>query len=396
MGDTVTGVSASTVVDRFYAAFNERDLDTWIGALDDDVQIIVDAGRFRGRDAARAYAEGIRRAYPGVVAADRRVVAESDDTVVSEFRLANPAAEIATPDGAPADGAWRLDGLVCEVVQLRDGRIVALRSYYSATETDRTDVAQVPSRAEAARIAQEQAALRHVATLVARGVSQDELFAAVNRDVARLVDADVTALFRFGSDDTMTLLAVWGETTVPSPVGERRTLDAELRAVRDTGRPTRFQGAEMPATGPFVDEARGLGIASSVGVPIIVDGRVWGVSFAASFRPEPFAADTESRLAGFTELVATALANAQARAELHRLADEQTALRRVAELVARGAALDEVFTAVAVEASALLGGPGRRAAAVRHRRRLRRRRRRLQQPRAARAPRSRPRRYGNR
>jgi ketosteroid isomerase-like protein len=155
MGDTLTSVSASTVVDRFYAAFNERDLDTWIGALDDDVQIIVDAGRFRGCDAARAYAEGIRRAYPGVVAADRRVVAESDDTVVSEFRLANPAAEIATPDGAPADGAWRLDGLVWEVVQLRDGRIVALRSYYSATETDRTDVAQVPSRAEAARIAQE-------------------------------------------------------------------------------------------------------------------------------------------------------------------------------------------------------------------------------------------------
>jgi signal transduction histidine kinase len=38
------------------------------------------------------------------------------------------------------------------------------------------------------------------------------------------------------------------------------------------------------------------------------------------------------------------------------LADEQAALRRVAELVARGAALDEVFEAVATEASKLLGG----------------------------------------
>jgi len=216
----------SAVVDRFYAAFNARDLDTWAGLLDDDVLITVDAARFQGREAARAYAEGSMRAYPGVVAADRRVVAESGDTVVSEFRLLNPA-------GSPAE-AWRLDGLLCEIVRLRDGRIVSVRSYYAATETDRTDVAQVPSRAEAARIAQEQAALRQVATLVARGVSQDELFAAVNRDVARLVDADVTSLFRFEPDDTMTLLAVWGETPVPSPVGERRTLDAELRAVRDS------------------------------------------------------------------------------------------------------------------------------------------------------------------
>jgi signal transduction histidine kinase/ketosteroid isomerase-like protein len=346
----------STVVDRFYAAFNERDLDTWIGLLDSDVQITVDAGRFRGRKAARAYAEGIMRTYPGVVAGARRVVAESDDTVVSEFQLVNPAAGVATPDGAPAARAWRLDGLVCEIVRLRNDRIVALNSYYSATETDRTDIALVPSRAEAARIAHEQAALREVATLVARGVSQDELFAVVNKDVARLVDADITSLMRFEADDTLTLLAVWGETTVPSPIGERRALDAELRAVRDTGRPTRFEAAELPARGPFVDEARRVGIESSVGVPIIVEGRVWGISFAASRRPEPFAADTESRIAGFTELVATALANAQARAELQALADQQTALRRVAELVARGAALAEVFTAVAVEASALLGG----------------------------------------
>jgi signal transduction histidine kinase/ketosteroid isomerase-like protein len=345
----------SAVVDRFYAAFNERDLDTWAGLLDDDVLITVDAARFQGREAARAYAEGSMRAYPGVVAADRRVVAESGDTVVSEFRLLNPAAAVVAPDGSPAE-AWRLDGLLCEVVRLRDDRIVSVRSYYAATDTDRTDVAQVPSRAEAARIAQEQAALRQVATLVARGVSQDELFAAVNGDIARLVDADITSLFRFEPDDTMTLLAAWGGTTVPPAVGERRALDAELRAVRDTGRPTRFEAAELPATGPFVDEARGLGIASSVGVPIVVDGRVWGVSFAASFRPEPFAADTESRIAGFTDLVGTALANAQARAELQALADQQAALRRVAELVARGPALDEVFTAVAVEASALLGG----------------------------------------
>ena len=283
-----------TTVDRFYAAFNARDLDTWIGLLDDGVEIAVDARRFRGREAARAYAEGIMRLYPGVVARDRRVVAASVDTIVSEFRLVNPATEV-----TPTAEAWRLDGIVCEVVQLDGNRIVSLHSYYQPSDTDRTDVAQVPSREEAARIAQEQTALRRVATLVARGVSQDELFAVVNRDIAALVDADVTSLMRFESDDTMTLLAAWGETEEPFPVGERRRLDAELRAVRDTGRATRH-----------------LGSRSSVGVPILVEGRVWGVSVAASLRPEPLAADAESRVAGFTELVGTAIANAENKAKL--------------------------------------------------------------------------------
>ena len=65
---------------------------------------------------------------------------------------------------------------------------------------------------------------------------------------------------------------------------------------------------------------------------------------------------TETRLLKFAELVAAALANNQARAEVRTLADEQAALRRVAELVARSAPLEEVFDAVASEASRLLGG----------------------------------------
>ena len=69
----------------------------------------------------------------------------------------------------------------------------------------------------------------------------------------------------------------------------------------------------------------------------------------------PPAADTERRLAAFTELVATAIANAQARVELRGFAEEQAALRRVATLVARGAPPEEVFAAVTAEAGRLLG-----------------------------------------
>src|SRR5207237_5219326 len=71
-------------------------------------------------------------------------------------------------------------------------------------------------------------------------------------------------------------------------------------------------------------------------------------------REEPLPADTESRLAGFTELVATAIASTQARLELRRFAEEQAALRRVATLGARAAPPEEVVAAVAAEAGRLL------------------------------------------
>jgi signal transduction histidine kinase len=53
-----------------------------------------------------------------------------------------------------------------------------------------------------------------------------------------------------------------------------------------------------------------------VGCPIVVAGRLWGVIAASTRREEPFPADTEAQIGEFTELVATAIANAQAHAEL--------------------------------------------------------------------------------
>jgi signal transduction histidine kinase len=70
---------------------------------------------------------------------------------------------------------------------------------------------------------------------------------------------------------------------------------------------------------------------------------------------EPLPADTESRLGQFTELVATAIANAEARGQVSQLVEEQAALRRVATLVARGVAPTDVFEAIAREAGRLLG-----------------------------------------
>ena len=233
----------------WYAAFNARDLDTWCGLLDEDVEIAVDAGSLRGREAARAYATGIMQAYPGVMARLERVVAEGPDAVVVESRLVNSAA-------TEAGAAWRLDGLMCEIITVRDGRIAALRSYYAPDAADRTDVAQVPSREDAARIADEQAALRRVATLVARGVAHDEVFAAVNEEVARIVGADATALMRFEPDEAVALLAAWTAGEHAFPIGARyparrcAARDARARARRPaTARRTGRRGPVLRGGG---------------------------------------------------------------------------------------------------------------------------------------------------
>src|SRR3712207_3704622 len=91
----------------------------------------------------------------------------------------------------------------------------------------------------------------------------------------------------------------------------------------------------------------------SIGAPILVHDRLWGV-LGVTTRRGRFSDDAGQRLEEFGELVAAALANAQARDELRRLVDEQAALRRVAELVARGVDRQEVFTAVASEAASLM------------------------------------------
>jgi ketosteroid isomerase-like protein len=294
-------VNLRSLVARLHESFNDRDLDAWSDVFGDEVELVVDGGAFRGVAAARAYVTAVFREFPGLRIHGARVVAESGDTIVVEHQILN---------GDPSRGPLRPQGSVCEIYRVRDGRVVAYRSYYAAEGADREDVVRVPSRAEGSKMAEEQAALRRVATLVARGVLQDELFAAVNEEIGWLVGADPTSMMRFEADDTVTLVAAWSAADADFPIGARRPVDDELRSLRDGGRAVRFGPMELPLDGPFVEEARQLAIRSAVGVPIVVGGRVWGVAFAASTREEPFPEDTETRLAQFTELLATAISNA--------------------------------------------------------------------------------------
>jgi signal transduction histidine kinase/ketosteroid isomerase-like protein len=329
---------------RFHRAFNDRDFDAWREILAEDVELIVDGTAFRGIDATVTYGMVSTSQSPGLHISSERVIADTGDVAVVEFALTN---------GAPDGGQVRAQGTSCEIWRLRGGRGVSIRTYYMPEPGDTVAEVRVPSRGEAAVIAEERAALRRVAALVAADVPEEELFAAVTQEVGWLVSADATSLLHFEPDDTVTLVAAWMAGPAEVPIGASRPVDDVLRSIRDTGAPWRSSG-ELPPTGPFVEEARELGLRTFVGVPIPVAGRVWGVVVASSAADQPFAADAEGRLAAFVELIATAIANAQSRLRLREHADAQAALRRVATLIARGAAPTEAFSAVAAEVGQLL------------------------------------------
>jgi signal transduction histidine kinase len=175
------------------------------------------------------------------------------------------------------------------------------------------------SRDELARLLEEQAALRRVATLVARGIDPAEVFSAVAEEIRRLLDADHAGIGRFEPDGTaVVVVGGVGDDPITLPAGTRVELRDYLppAAVWRTGRPARAdqdQWSSVPD--PVADGLRTLGIRSVVASPIIVEGRLWGVVTVLTTR-RPFPPDTADRLADFTELVATAVGNAESRAEL--------------------------------------------------------------------------------
>jgi PAS domain S-box-containing protein len=217
-----------------------------------------------------------------------------------------------------------------------------------------TQVKLEASRDRLSELVAQQAALRRVATLVAHAASPEQVFTAVADEMGRCLNIGGAAISRFDGD-AITMLAL---ADVPAELalslGEPVLLDGDnvLTRVLRSGRPARMAGHEQ--TGRVADEMRALGVQSVAGVPIVVGGQLWGVATAGSTDPEPLSADIEERIADFTDLVATALANAAARSELQasrdklvELAEHQTALRHIATFVARGVSPAEVFDAVA-------------------------------------------------
>jgi signal transduction histidine kinase len=216
-------------------------------------------------------------------------------------------------------------------------------------------VADGSARVKLQRLVGEQAAMRHVATLVAEGSSPSDLFAAVARAVAEAIDVDAISVERIDPDRSTTVIASLGAAKFA--IGSRWPLDdSGLHApVIASGRPARVDDVSV-LSGPVGIALGDSAIRSLVAAPILVDGAVWGLIWVGGKRPEPLSAATETRLRDFAELAAVAVANADSRHRLRRLADSEASLRRVATLAAGGATPEQVFAAVADEASRILDG----------------------------------------
>jgi signal transduction histidine kinase len=168
-------------------------------------------------------------------------------------------------------------------------------------------------------LAEQQAALRRVATLVAREVPASEIFPAVAHELARCLGVANASVWHYESDGTATLLAARDDPlqTQEMPAGSRWPLKGEniIAMVADSGRPARMDSHDT-AVGDAAALIRRLGLRGDVGAPIIVQRRLWGVAVVGTRATEPLPPDTEQRVGEFTELVATAIANAEAREAL--------------------------------------------------------------------------------
>jgi PAS domain S-box-containing protein len=185
------------------------------------------------------------------------------------------------------------------------------------TELVTTTLINAETRDSLRRLADEQAALRRVATLAARESSPVEVLEAVAEEAARVLEVDAVGMLRFEPDETATLVAQSETPWDPPPLGTRFTLEGEniIAWVHRTGQAARMDDWES-ATGSVAAMANVLGVRSAVASPIVVEGRLWGTMVAATNQSMPLPADTESRTVEFTELLATAISNAESREAL--------------------------------------------------------------------------------
>jgi PAS domain S-box-containing protein len=224
-----------------------------------------------------------------------------------------------------------------------------------AITRDVTDLKQ--SEAALRELAEEQAALRRVATLAAEvGDRQPErVFSTVTEEVAKLLGAQSAYTVRF-DDGTAVDVGSWAGPGIELlPLSSTVPLDSEtpLVLVQRTGAPARIDSYEG-VSGDLAAEMRSVGWRAAVAAPIYVSGRVWGAICAGRTIDEPFPPGAERRIGEFGEIVGIALASADAREQLAGLAEEQAALSRVAVAVATAASPEAVFDVVTEELARLL------------------------------------------
>jgi signal transduction histidine kinase len=205
------------------------------------------------------------------------------------------------------------------------------------------------------RVAEEQAALRRIATLVAAGATEADLAAAVSSEVGALFDAQSASVVRWDGD-TIRVIGSWAIDSVDvRPAGAVLTYGGDTLAARvvQTAAPARIDSVDELKTAFGRQRWAELGWQASIGAPVMVDRKVWGIVAASRTEPEPFPHGDEERLRDFSALIAQAIVNAEARRETAALVAEQSSLRHIATLVAAGRPQAEILDAVTAAAGTL-------------------------------------------
>jgi PAS domain S-box-containing protein len=245
-----------------------------------------------------------------------------DDRPVSGGRLlGDEALTTGRPEGALTARLTRPDGthawvsIASAPVLDAGGRPEGVVSTLSDITQRRAAEQRLVASEQATRaLADEQAALRRIATLVASEAPPSSVFEQVTAEVARLLHLPSASVLRYETDGRATVVGSWREAGLTGmPLGASLDLegDSVVARVYRSGHTERIDNYD-DAPGPLAEHLRALGYRSSVAAPLAVGGRLWGVLVASTTRSEGLAADSEGRLCDFADLVAQAVSNADA------------------------------------------------------------------------------------
>jgi signal transduction histidine kinase len=198
--------------------------------------------------------------------------------------------------------------------------IAALTSLILAAMTaERTRVAEALAASEASQrsLADEQAALRRVATLVAGGAPPVRVFEQVTKEVAQLLGLPGASLVRYDGPGSATVVGGWSEDgMLRLPTSSTIDLDGDT-VVAKVLRSKSPQRAEYAgAGGALAEQLQSHGYHGAIAAPVNVGGRLWGALAAGIRSTDALPAGCERRLCDFAELAAQALANADAHEQL--------------------------------------------------------------------------------
>jgi signal transduction histidine kinase len=168
-----------------------------------------------------------------------------------------------------------------------------------------------------AGLAEEHAAMRRVATLVAAEALPSRVFEQVTEEAGRLLGLEGASILKYDGAHEATFVGGWSaDGTLAFPPGTTLSLDGDtvMAKVLRAGTPQRVEYEGV--SGTLADTVRSAGYRAAVAAPVKVAGRLWGALVAATASDQPLPAGAEKRLCDFADLVAQALANADARDKL--------------------------------------------------------------------------------